>query len=72
MSDVREQALNAKMAAPELALLRRNEKDMILEAMAQALLRDARVILQANANDLQAAQQRGTSKAMMDRLRLTE
>lgn len=72
MSDVREQALKAKAAAPGLALLRRNEKDAILEAMAQALLQDTETILQANEKDLQAAQERGIGKAMLDRLRLTE
>ena len=72
MSDVREQALKAKAAAPRLALLRRNEKDAILEAMAQALLQDTETILQANEKDLCSAQERGTGKAMLDRLRLTK
>ena len=72
MSEVRQQALKAKAAAPRLALLGRTEKDTILEGMAQALLRDTPALLQANETDLKAAQERGTSKAMMDRLRLSE
>lgn len=72
MIDVALQAKQAKQAAPALALLGRREKDAILCAMAQALIKCAPQILEANAQDVAFAQQNGIRPAMIDRLRLDE
>ncbi len=61
----------ARHAARRLALLDRNAKDTILQAMAAALKSDADSILAANTRDVAAAEAKGTSAALVDRLRLT-
>lgn len=67
MKTMLEQAKNAKA---EIARLTSAEKNVALEAMAQALLEEQEVILAANVLDLEAA--RGSiSDVMLDRLRLT-
>ncbi len=60
----------AKAAAPQLAMLNTQAKNMALEAMAEALVAHADAILEANKADLEAVQ--GTmNDVMQDRLRLT-
>ncbi|MFB9775662.1 glutamate-5-semialdehyde dehydrogenase [Brevibacterium otitidis] len=65
-------AKNAKAAATELATTSTAVKNAALEAIAQALEDNTADILQANAEDLETAEKKGTSEAMLDRLRLTE
>ncbi|HEY3378272.1 MAG TPA: glutamate-5-semialdehyde dehydrogenase [Armatimonadota bacterium] len=66
-----DQCYRAKAAARRLAYLSTQVKNAALEAMAQALVAQQARILQANAQDIQAAQARGMAEAMQDRLLLT-
>jgi glutamate-5-semialdehyde dehydrogenase len=69
--EVRAVAARAKVAAARLAPLARGAKDEALRQMADAL-EDARdQILAANALDVAAARESGTSASMIDRLTLT-
>ena len=61
----------ARAAARPLALATSDRKRTALIAMADAILRAEKTILQANAIDLKNGEEAGLSPAMMDRLRLT-
>ena len=63
-------AERARSAATLLALATRGTKDAALRAMADALVEATPRILQANAEDVAAAQAAGTPEAIIDRLRL--
>jgi glutamate-5-semialdehyde dehydrogenase len=65
-------AQNARRASRRLASLEPHVKDAALRAMADAFQSRRSEILEANARDLEAAQQDGLSRAMMDRLTLNE
>jgi len=69
---VRTIAQNARRASRRLASLEPHVKDAALRAMADAFQSRRSEILEANARDLEAAQQDGLSRAMMDRLTLNE
>ncbi len=69
-SDIRTQALACRNAARVLAQLSPEAKATLLHAMADALDADAERILSANAQDLAAADAKGTGTAMLDRLAL--
>jgi len=69
-SDIRAQALACRNAAQHLAQLSSTAKTALLEAMAAALEADADAILAANTRDLDAAREKGTGTAMLDRLAL--
>ena len=71
MSEVLEAARRAKVAAAALAPLTRATKDAALLAMADALVAEQDRILAANAQDVDAGREAGTSEAMLDRLALT-
>ena len=71
MSDVLDTARRAKTAAAALAPLPRSVKDAALLAMADALIAATPAILAANALDVEAGREAGTSEAMLDRLALT-
>lgn len=60
----------ARACSRALALADTATKQMALRAMAQAIRDRTPAILDANARDVAAAQARGTSGAMLDRLRL--
>ncbi|MGA0054148.1 MAG: glutamate-5-semialdehyde dehydrogenase [Steroidobacteraceae bacterium] len=60
----------ALAAQPVLAAATREQKDAALIAAAAELRRQAAQILAANAKDMQAAEERNLSAAMLDRLRL--
>lgn len=62
----------AKKAAYKLANLDTQVKDRALVAMAESLAARQSEIIAANAIDLNNGQEKGLSKAMLDRLRLTE
>jgi glutamate-5-semialdehyde dehydrogenase len=68
--DIRTQALACRDAAQALAQLSSEAKTALLHAMADALDADADSILAANAQDLAAAEAKGTGSAMLDRLAL--
>ena len=62
----------ARSAARALAILSADQKNGILRAMAQGIRSAAADILAANAKDLTAGEERGLTRAMLDRLRLDE
>jgi glutamate-5-semialdehyde dehydrogenase len=74
VSELREQvhdaARRARVAARELATLSTETKNSALHAAADNVLRDARAILDANAEDVAAAKAAGAPEAMLDRLAL--
>ncbi|MGA8210863.1 MAG: glutamate-5-semialdehyde dehydrogenase [Nocardioidaceae bacterium] len=63
-------AHRAREAAYELAQATRATKDGALHAMADALETVCEQVLAANARDVEAARERGTAAALVDRLRL--
>ncbi|MCH7646802.1 MAG: glutamate-5-semialdehyde dehydrogenase, partial [Nitrospinae bacterium] len=65
-------AEEAKRTSRSLAALSTAVKDAALLAMAQALVDQTKVLLEANAEDLVGAEEKGLTKAMIDRLTLTE
>jgi glutamate-5-semialdehyde dehydrogenase len=65
-------AKQAKAASRELAKLSTGEKDKCLSAMADALEKNADIIKQANALDMDAAAKNGLAAAMLDRLKLDD
>ncbi len=71
MTEVLDAARRAKTAAAALAPLPRKTKDAALHAMAEALIAHTGRILEANALDVAASREQGTSEAMLDRLALT-
>ncbi len=68
--DVRAVAMRAGDAAAELAPLTRAQKDAGLHAMADAVADATGAILDANARDVAAGREDGTSEALLDRLSL--
>lgn len=62
----------ARAAAYQLAQLTSEEKNTILRAMAVAIRQRVPELLAANAMDITAGEERGLSKAMLDRLLLNE
>jgi len=69
-ASIRAQALACRDAAQAVAALSTEAKNALLRAMADALEADADAILAANAEDLRAAEAKGTGSAMLDRLKL--
>ena len=69
---VLQQAQRARRAAARLALMSRAEKDRLLLLMADALESGADAVLKANARDVKQAEERGLSRAPIDRLLLNE
>ncbi len=68
--EVRAVATRAGDAAAELAPLTRAQKDAGLRAMADAVTDATDAILEANARDVAAGREDGTSEALLDRLSL--
>lgn len=62
----------ARQAARRLAILSQDQKNAILRAMADELVRRAPQIVEENAKDIAHAEKNGLSAAMIDRLRLNE
>jgi glutamate-5-semialdehyde dehydrogenase len=67
---IRAQAVACRDAAQIVAQLSTDAKNALLRAMADALDADTAAVLAANAEDLRAAEARGTAGAMLDRLKL--
>ena len=67
---IQDMGRRALAASRGLALLSSATKNAILHAMADQLLAEEPAILEANALDIQAAQEKGLSAAMVDRLLL--
>ncbi|TGY40799.1 glutamate-5-semialdehyde dehydrogenase [Clostridium sartagoforme] len=72
MKDLNTLGINAKEASYDLGIASTTEKNNALELMAQALLNNKEEIINENKKDLEVAVQKGTSKAMLDRLALNE
>ncbi len=70
MSDIRTLASQCRDAAQQLGRLSAQARSALLQSMAAALEADADAILAANAQDLQAARDKGVGSAMLDRLAL--
>ena len=69
-TSIRAQVLACRDAAQVVAALSTDAKNALLREMADALEADAGAILAANAEDLRAAEAKGTGSAMLDRLKL--
>lgn len=69
---VRDTALKCQQAAVGVAQLDTAAKNALLEAMAQALEQDADTVLQANAEDMREARDKGSDEAFLDRLKLDD
>ena len=67
---IHEMGRRARQAAYRLAQLDAQAKNRILQAMAAGLRVATDTVLAANAKDLAAGEEKGLSKAMLDRLRL--
>ncbi len=65
-------ARRAKVAARVLATATRSTKDAALEAIASALVAQARRLVTANREDLERGRANGTSAGLLDRLALSE
>jgi glutamate-5-semialdehyde dehydrogenase len=74
MSDEREAVLDAaraaRIAAADLAVCTRAQKDAALHAMADALITHSGIIIEANSRDISSAVAAGTDPAIIDRLTL--
>ena len=64
--------VEARKASREMAKADTNIKNLALNTIAQAILRDKDALLVANAKDLAIAQANGMEAAMLDRLTITE
>lgn len=70
--NIKELALNAKKASKSLASIGTKKKNELLEAICIELEANTDIILAENKKDIEKAEQKGTSKAMIDRLTLTK
>lgn len=68
--DIKQQALQCRDAAQQIAQLSTDAKNALLRAMAAALEADVGSILEANSKDMASAEGKGTTGAMLDRLKL--
>jgi len=66
-----ELAKRSKSAAYKLSLLNTNQKNQILQSMADELIANQNFILEANSKDIHLGKEKGLSDAMLDRLLLT-
>ena len=62
----------ARKASRDMAKAETNTKNLALTAIAKAILREQKSLLEANQKDLAAAKANGMEAAMLDRLTLTE
>ncbi|WP_022873661.1 glutamate-5-semialdehyde dehydrogenase [Nesterenkonia alba] len=69
---IAETSRRAREASRHLVRLDRSHKDRTLAAIAAGLRESATSLLKANAEDLEAGRQNGLTKALLDRLALTE
>jgi len=69
---VLKKAKEAKDGAKALARLSSKEKNSILQKMAEALKKKAKTLIAENQKDIQFAEKKGLSKALIDRLTLNE
>lgn len=72
MLSIYELGKRAKEASYDLGIASTTERNKAIESMANALINNTNEIIKANKEDLDRAVQKGTSKAMLDRLSLNE
>jgi len=72
LNSLTELGKRAKAASRGLSCLSTAQKDAALRAIAASLREHAKEIIEANARDLDAAQESGMSASLQDRLRLTK
>ena len=72
MSIIETLGKQAKVASRDLTKLSTVEKNQLLLALSDALVKSSAMILKANAKDVAAASEHGISEVMVDRLRLTQ
>ena len=71
-NDIELLCTNAKAASTSLALASTEEKNGLLLAIAKKLRENSAIIIEENAKDLVAAEEKGIAKPMIDRLMLNE
>ncbi len=71
-AELMEIAQAAKAARHSVAALSANQKNAILNAMADALINDCEYIIEQNDLDIAAAREKGRTDALIDRLALSE
>lgn len=71
MEYLEELGANARQAAFAMNKMGQTEKNMGLEAVAQALLDNADFLIEENAIDVKKSEERGVKASLIDRLRLT-
>jgi glutamate-5-semialdehyde dehydrogenase len=67
---ITEMARRAKEASKVVAQLSTEEKDKVLDCMAQKLLDEAERVKEENEKDVEAGKEKGLSRAMIDRLKV--
>ncbi|MBT3318565.1 MAG: glutamate-5-semialdehyde dehydrogenase [Clostridia bacterium] len=72
MQHVKDKAISAKQASMALGYMGIDEKNTVLQSIADALRANTNDILAANKVDLNNGAKNGTSKSMLDRLALSE
>jgi len=72
IDEVREKALAAREALKAMNRLTTEQKNRALLAMADALIRERDAIIAANREDLRRGEANGTSRSLLDRLKLDE
>ena len=70
MSEVESKCKLAKEASRKLGLVSSKIKNKALSAMAAALLKNEKEIIEANSVDLEAGEKKGLSASLLDRLAL--
>lgn len=71
MQHIKDKALKAKEASLKLSYMGTSQKNSVLTAIANALMNDAEYIIAENKRDIEAAEQKNISRALIDRLTLT-
>lgn len=72
MSELQELGKKAKTAALKLVAVSEADKNKALSAMADAMLKESKAILEANTRDMNAGRRDGMTEALLDRLMLNE
>jgi len=71
-STVMDISINAKKAARQIATADTTTKNKVLDLIGQKLIQQTQDIFKENAVDIKAAEEKGLSSAMLDRLRITD
>ncbi len=71
MEHIKEKALKAKRASYKLACMGAAGKNAVLQSIADALRNNAEYIISENAKDVNAGEEKGMSKGLLDRLSLS-